>query len=173
MGEEPDHTAVDYFQGLNRFWQPGLPTALPAASEADLENDPLIRELNRKIQEAVDDDSKNAAKRDRKNTLKRMRSSALKMHREEIMRERRQIRLERGIDASTPEGDPDPLNELIPERGRIAQAIASDQPISPEIELSLMRDAQYLLTTSWTVFYRPGETPQGTSCSFCQKDIEW
>lgn len=30
LGEQPDHTVVEYFQGIGRFREPGLPTRLPS-----------------------------------------------------------------------------------------------------------------------------------------------
>lgn len=172
MGEEPDHTAVEYFQGISRFWQPGLPTELPAALRAEVSTSPEIIEHDRKIQEAVDTSTRDRAKKDRQNAIKRLEKRTLELHRAECMKQMRNKRLIHGITPSALGDDLDPLNELIPEKGRVAEAMVSDSPLGLGRELGVMRDMVFLLTAPWTVFYRPEELPQDGACPYCGKKME-
>ena len=75
-------------------------------------------------------------------------------------------RLLHGV-SSTMDDSHDPLNNLIPERNRLAQAMASGTPSSYDEQLSYMRDALFLLGNDWSVYYLPGEEPQKGACRFC------
>lgn len=171
MREKPDHTAVEYFQGISQFWQPGLPTKLPAALRAEVKGSQEIAEYDRKIREAVDNGVKDRATKDRQNAFKRLKKRALDLHRTERMKELRRERLIHGM-PSTPSDDPDPLDELIPEKGRITKAMLSDSPLSEELESSIMQDMLSLSTNPWSVFYRPGEVPLDGACPYCRTNME-
>ena len=45
LGEVVNHQHVDYFQGLGRFREPGLPCELPSRLEEGLKQDPELRKL--------------------------------------------------------------------------------------------------------------------------------
>lgn len=172
MREEADHSAVRYFQGLNRFWQPGLPLKLPAKLETEVARHLDILEYDKRI-ELLDGDDRSQAQKERKKALKKLRTEALQQHRSSCMKQLRRERLLHGCNTSAQSGEPDPLDELIPEKGRIARAMLTNSPISHDAKLVLMRDAQDLLSYPWTVYYRPGESPQkdGT-CPFCDQHVE-
>lgn len=55
LGEKPDHSAIDFFQRLGIFLEPGAPTKLPAASRREIENSPAVVEVrsSRKESKAI------------------------------------------------------------------------------------------------------------------------
>ena len=172
LREKPDHAAVDYFQGLDQFWQPGLPTQLPAYLYDKVKSSTELIEHKQKIKQATDDTMKDRATKDYNNTLRRLEKHALILHRDEATKKLRRQRLMHGTQSNTI-NETNILNDVIPEKGRIARAIVSEEPVSRDQELDVMQDMLYLLTTSWSVFYRHGEAPndQG-ACPFCGEKME-
>jgi len=53
---------------------------------------------------------------------------------------------------------------LIPERGRLALGMASDDPISPAAMWRAMEDLHSLCTRNFTVLYLPGNEPREDAC---------
>ena len=49
LGETINHKHIDYFQGLSRFREPGLPCTLPARLEEALKQDPKLQELEAEV----------------------------------------------------------------------------------------------------------------------------
>lgn len=49
LGEPVNHKHIDFFQGLGRFLEPGLPHELPARLEAGLKQDPKYQELEAEV----------------------------------------------------------------------------------------------------------------------------
>jgi len=124
MRESPDHSVIDYFQGLGQFWQPNLPTSLPATLERKVLEHPEIGACDRQIQDAVDEEARTKAMTARQNIIKRHRRKALKEHRVEAMEAKQHERLLHGVPL-TLDDDHDPLNDLIPEKRRLAQTTLS------------------------------------------------
>ena len=172
LREKPDHTAVDYFQGLDQFWQPGLPIQLPAYLCDEVRSSTELIEHKQKIKEATNDTMKDRATKDYNNAVRRLEKQALDLLRAETIKELRRHRLMHGTQSNIT-NEMNILNEVIPEKRRIAHAIVSEEPMSRDQELDVMQDMLYLLTTSWSVFYRHGEAPndQG-ACPFCGKKME-
>jgi hypothetical protein len=50
LGEPADHHHIEYFQGLERFHEQGLPDKLPAEILDTLERDPQLRKLEAEVQ---------------------------------------------------------------------------------------------------------------------------
>jgi hypothetical protein len=50
LGESTDHRHIDYFQGLERFREQGLPCELPAERKESLKQDPQLRQLKQEVQ---------------------------------------------------------------------------------------------------------------------------
>lgn len=171
-GEKPDHTAVEYFQGISQFRQPGLPTRLPAAQKDELRQLPEITAYDQDITEAPDEERRNRAKRDRQNALRKVEKTALKEYRQDRLGKLRRERLLKGSRSQAPGEDPNPLNVFIPEKGRLADRMVSASPASSEEKLEVMRDMRSLLTTRLDVFYRPGEVPQDGECPYCNMVLE-
>ncbi|KAI8682541.1 hypothetical protein NCS56_00377300 [Fusarium sp. Ph1] len=170
-GEKLDHTAVEYFQGISQFRQPGLPTRLSAAQREGVRRLPEILMYDKEIAQAPDENSRSRVKRERQNALRKAEQTALRRHRQDSLAKLRRERLE-GRLSQAPSEDPDPLKALIPERGRIAEKMASTSPASDEVKLEVMRDMLSLLRTSGGVFYRPGEVPKNGKCPYCDTALE-
>ncbi|OAQ57905.2 hypothetical protein VFPPC_11363 [Pochonia chlamydosporia 170] len=169
MREKPDHAAVEYFQGVSQFWQPGLPTKLPAALRDKINNHPDILELKREIKASGSIRSdKNTTKNQLNALRKRLERGALEEHRSKCFKEKRRDRLLRGSHRSADDDDDaDPLNDLIPEKGRVAQAMIRTLPVDHAKQPGIMRDALLLLTGPGSVYYRPQEVPKNGLCPYC------
>ncbi|PQK12981.1 hypothetical protein BB8028_0003g15960 [Beauveria bassiana] len=141
MRETADHTAVEYFQGLHRFHQPGMPVRLPAALLAKVETSAELAEYDNKIHSAVSPNARTEAQRARKNAVKRLRKKTLQEYREECLKTLRKDRLINGCHAAN--NTLDPLNEVFPEKRRVSEAMTSDLE-----EFSVIEDALRLLTMS-------------------------
>jgi hypothetical protein len=79
-----DHTAVDHFQGISQFWQPGLPTHLPASWKERVRANPEVTAYDYDIAKATDNATRDQLKRERQNAIKRLEQASLKMHRSEV-----------------------------------------------------------------------------------------
>ncbi|OAA34230.1 hypothetical protein BBO_09285 [Beauveria brongniartii RCEF 3172] len=117
MRETVDHTAVDYFQGLHRFHQPGMPVRLPAALLAKVQTSAELAAYNNEIRSDVSLDARAEAQRARKNAVKRLRKKTLQEYREECLKALRKDRLINGCHATN--DTLDPLNEVFPEKRRM------------------------------------------------------
>lgn len=166
--EQSDHAAVEYFQGVSQFWQPGLPTKLPAALRDELSKHPDLIELNKSMKQAGTLPSKSRAARNQLNALrKRLERTALEEHRAKCFKDKRRERLLHGNRQNGNGEDEDPLNDLIPEKGRIAQAMMHTSPVEYVDQPSVMRDSLFLLRVSGNVYYRPQEEPKNDLCPYC------
>ena len=50
LGEQVDHSRIDYFQSLERFREPGLPCELPSSVKESLNEDRRLQELEADVQ---------------------------------------------------------------------------------------------------------------------------
>lgn len=163
LREDADHTAVDYFQGLDRFHQPGMPVKLPAAMSKQVGNSAELANYDNEIKGATSSDGRAKAQKARQNAIKRLREKALQEHRRECLKALRKDRLINGCHTAS---SIDPLNEVFPEKRRISEAMISDSE-----EFSVMKDALRLLTMSSDKYHRDGEGPVDGSCPFCYEDV--
>jgi hypothetical protein len=135
LGERSDHTHIDYSQGLEKFRERGLPCQLPASRRS------LVASCRK--------------------TLTRL---ALRQHQEEWVRERRDWKiLTRGKEQPHDLCRIDLVHSLcllIPEPRRLAQRMASDEPLSPGAVWGAMRDLTCTLSAAMTC---PCSISQGTS----------
>lgn len=172
MREKPDHAAVEYFQGVSQFWQPGLPTKLPAALRHEISMHPDIIKLQKTLEES---NTSPSTERIPKNKLiavrKRLERAALEEHRAKCFKQMRRQRLLHG-NLHNAYDDEDPLNDLIPEKGRIAQAMMGMSPVDDVKQPGLMRDALVLLTSCGSVYYRPQEAPKNGLCPYCSLAVK-
>ncbi|KAK4068505.1 hypothetical protein Purlil1_13789 [Purpureocillium lilacinum] len=67
--------------------------------------------------------------------------------------------------------DYDPLDDLVPEKSRLARAMDGTSALSCDEQLRYMRDALFLLENDWSVYYRPGEEPEKGTCQFCHRAL--
>ena len=91
LGEQIDHSHVDYFQSLERFREPGLPCDLPAHVEERLKKDPRSLELQAEVQRGSYKDA--VSLKESKYSLisykKTLRRKALREYQEGWVQERR------------------------------------------------------------------------------------
>jgi hypothetical protein len=176
LGEDSDHRHIDYFQGLERFHEQGLPYELPVDRRESLKQDPHARGLEQDVQslEALqaDQETLNKAKR----RLYRYRSSleekALRVYREEWLRTQRKSKiLNRGKLPAMDMRKTDHLQIaclLIPERGRLAPLMTSDAPLSSTQMWLAVKYLHSLCVPASPVLYLPGRQPVQGCCSVAQ-----
>lgn len=138
-GEESDHRHVEYFQGLERFHETGLPTRLPAHLGKDLEQDPQLCDLQAEVQRLrVEGRNRDFSAAQRRLTTysRKLKKDALDLYRECWIQERRDWIVEtRGREQADNESKTDlapSLYKLFPERGRLARAMATTSALSVE-----------------------------------------
>lgn len=172
LNEEADHTVIDYFQGLRRFRERGLPNALPAAMEDDLEKHPEVVKLREKETTAGDGGGRNDAKK-AQGLLASLKRKALVSYREAWIRQRRDWKiLTRGKISPEVDSDGNHLNLILPERSRIEKKMRSTKPLDTDQMREAIQDVYTLISRDYTVFYRPGEEPLDGLCPVCGKDME-
>jgi hypothetical protein len=169
LGESTDHRHIDYFQGLEKFREHGLPCELPANRKESLKQDPHVRELEQEIQRLqVSQSTLDEAKKRLFRYRSSLRDKALRAYQEEWVRRQRESKiLNRGKQPAMDVSGTDQLQSLcllIPERGRLATWIASDAPLSPSETWQAIRDLHSLCVPVSTVLYLPGREPVQGAC---------
>jgi len=169
LGEKPDHKAVDYFQGLEQFWQPGMPVKLPVTLRQKVRQQPELLDIKKKMS-ASSGDELESLKRDQSSAIARLEKQALLSYRKECLESLQQDRLLHGCKSE--ESDPDPLGDAVPERRRLAAAMCGDQSIGLEEFLKLSHDIQLMLGSSGSAFYRPNEALYDGKCKYCNLEVK-
>jgi hypothetical protein len=172
--------AVDFYQGLERFREPGLPTELPAHKVALIEEHDSIgleRDNLARLRSSADPDE--FAILQSRNKLHRLRDKFRKMELKRFQKEWIEERaawkiVTRGKDSSKPTLGPfHVLIEILPERRRLAELICQDSPMSLEQRKQASLDLHGLCTRDYSVLYRPGEEPtEDGSCPVCGAGME-
>ena len=176
LGEETDHRHIDYFQGLERFREQGLPEKLPVDRQISLteslKRDPCVLELEQEVQRLEKVQTNRATLDKAKRKVSRYRSTqrqkALVVYQEEWVRCRRELKiLSRGKLPMTGMSGSDQLQSLcliVPERGRLATWMASDASLSPTEMWQAVQDLHSLLVQDFPVLYLPGRKPVQGAC---------
>ena len=172
LGESTDHRHVDYFQSLEKFREQGLPCELPAHLAESLGGDSRLVELENEVQALAGKGGASTALREAKSRRdgyrKSLKRAALRQHQEKWIRERRDWKiLTRGKERSGDTYKTDLVQSLcllIPERGRLAQVMASDEPLAPPVMWLAMQDLYSLCTRDLTILYLPGHEPLDNAC---------
>lgn len=180
LGEATNSKHIDYFQGLERFREPGLPCELPARLEEELKQNPRLQELEQEVRQCPRE-CQTALKHSRQllasywNTLQRV---ALYKYQERWIRERRDWQvLTRGREQRD---DPhradlvESLYLLLPERRRLAQRLASDAIMTSVDRWLATEDLYTLCTRDFSVLYLPSHQPVNGRCPVkcCQIELE-
>ena len=172
LDEPAQHDHVDYFQSFAKFHESGLPSKLPAREEAAISQHPELLDLESEvhrlkgeygspfqIQATV---SKARACRLR---LTRKRSKQYKL---EWVRERRDWKvMTRSKGRAEDQSQTDLSNILarvMPERGRLAKMMISDQVVSEKERKDANKDLCSLACLDCSTVYRPGEEPAQGLC---------
>ncbi|KAG5744264.1 hypothetical protein H9Q70_013031 [Fusarium xylarioides] len=85
LHHQPDHTAIEYFQGLSQFRHEGLPTQLPAVLKDKTSRHPEVLRWDQKIAEASDAKTQTQARQKRQKALDRLQRETLEDHRRESL----------------------------------------------------------------------------------------
>ncbi|EXJ95819.1 hypothetical protein A1O1_00943 [Capronia coronata CBS 617.96] len=177
--EESDHRHVEYFQGLEKFRENGLPTRLPAHLEKEVERDPELCTLKAEVQR-LRTEGKNqdftVAQRRLTTHSTRLKKAALDLYQECWIQERRDwIVQSRGRqkakDGSKTVLAPSIYN-LFPERGRLARAMASTHALPVEEMWAALQDLVTLCRRDMDTVYLPGSRPVDGLCPICQRRMK-
>lgn len=167
LGEALDHRHVDYFQSLEKFREPGLPCELPAHLEDRLRSEPRLRKLENEIQALKRQDVSGSSLKEAKDRLvsyrKTLKRTTLRQYQQDWTRDCRDWKiLTRGKQQAGDLCKTDLVRSLcllIPERGRLALGMASDDPVSPAAMWRAIEDLHSLCTRNFTVLYLPSSEP--------------
>jgi hypothetical protein len=170
LDEEPDHTVIDYFQGLRQFRERGAPTFLPTALKSGLRKHPEVV----KLEEAAARDGKHSeASKALRSLLKSLEHRALVSYRAAWMRERRDWKiLTRGKVSPEVDDNTSQLTLILPERSRIQAKMASTLSLTAAEMREAIQDIYTLIARDGEVFYLPGEEPRNGLCPVCGDDVE-
>lgn len=175
-GEESDHRHVEYFQGLEKFHENGLPTRLPAHLEKDLDQDAHLCDLKAEVQRLRAEGCNrefSAAQRRLTTYSTKLKKDALDLYRECWIQERRDwIVQTRGKEQADNESKTDlapSIYKLFPERGRLAQAMASTSVLSVDEMWAALQDLLTLCLRDVDVLYLPGSRPVDGECPICRR----
>lgn len=169
LGEQLNHNAVAHFQGLGQFSQPGMPVKLPAALLEEVRHSPELVDILEKLKCCTGIELE-ALKCKRNKIFARLKDAALLSYREKCYKNLQEQRLLYG--RMPTKHEPDPLRDAIPERGRIADAMESDEQLDLKSRVQLWHDMHVVLKSSGAVFYRPNESPVRGRCPYCDTGIE-
>jgi hypothetical protein len=181
LGNKPDTTLADYFQGFGQFNERGLPSELPAERLIELQYDPTLMEIDREIEVAKACGSakeiKNLEKR-KKNERKKMYTAELKKFQVEWVQKRQEWKiLTRGKlspDVTERTTKKRALCNVMPELGRLVKRMSSDKPLTFDDKLQVTKDLHALSTRDDDVVYLPGGEPVDGCCpaSTCGASID-
>ena len=180
LGEQVDHRHIDYFQSLERFREQGLPCELPAHVEESLKGDLRLQELQAEVHKFTykDPSSLKESKKRLASYLKSLKANALRQYQETWIQQRRDWKIiTRGKEQAQDLDRTDLVQSLcllFPERARVAQRLASDEPLTPEARWLAMEDLSALCTRDFSVLFLPGNQPTGGACSVkcCRLDLD-
>ena len=180
LDEPAQHNHVSYFQSFAKFCEKGLPTCLPAEREAAVKQDPGLLALENRAthlkRDGVSPPDVRAAKNKARTYRYSLMSKALAQYQHEWVRERRDWKvLTRGKGRLESDATSDLLETMsliLPERGRLAKAMVSQEEASDESHRQTMRDLYSLISRDYSVVYRPGEEPVDGLCPVGGCDVE-
>ncbi|KAI8309479.1 hypothetical protein K4K61_001645, partial [Colletotrichum sp. SAR11_59] len=134
LGEQADHSAVNFFQGIEKFRETGAPNVLPAAIEKALWQKREVVDLEEQISLAVTADHKTKLSGNLRNLRRKLKATALAEYRDQWVRDRRDWKLlTRGkVSPGTSTSDGNLVVALIPELERVERLMLSTQPLSSE-----------------------------------------
>ncbi len=172
FNEAAQHNHINYFQSFKKFQEKGLPTSLPAEWQVKVRQDPHHIELEDRVRhlqtaKATKDEIKAAQNKVRSYRCS-LTSSSLTKYQVEWVQERRDWKIAtRG--KQRPDDDDQTvqlgiLSRIMPERGRLAHAMISDQIISNEQRKRVIEDLCSLASRDCTTVYLPDEWPIHGMC---------
>jgi hypothetical protein len=177
--EESDQRHIEYFQGLEKFHEDGLPDELPAHLDEELKQDPRLSELEAEVQSLRGAEGGNqafsTARRRLTTYFKKLKRDALRLYQETWVQERRDWKvLTRGKEVVQDNSKTElaqSIYKLFPERGRLAQKMACTSPLTTDEMWAALRDLHTLCLREPKVLYLPGSHPIDGACPV--KRCQW
>ncbi|KAB8242334.1 hypothetical protein BDV35DRAFT_396899 [Aspergillus flavus] len=172
-----DHTHLEYFQGFEQYHENGLPHRLPTKEEEKLDEHPDLVAKDREIEKARSADDIKKVRQDRSVIRRKLYSKALQNYHTLWVQERRDWKiLTRGRERPNhveQVAQKQALCKLMPELGRLAAIMSSNEPLSFHEKASVVRDLYTQCLREFSVVYRPGEEPVKGRCpvTSCNKDL--
>ncbi|KAL3434604.1 hypothetical protein BDV09DRAFT_195641 [Aspergillus tetrazonus] len=177
LGEAPNTTHIEYFQSYSQFHEEGLPRKLPAADEEEVECEAQLIQLRKRISDQSDADCIADLRREYNVAKSRLRAKALRRYQTEWVQKQRDWRImTRGLLRSEHldrTGCTRVLAKLMPELGRLAAVMSSNQQLEFDDKLTAIQDLCTHGGRDFDVVYRPGEYPVEGFCPApgCQVEI--
>ncbi|KAF4430809.1 hypothetical protein CFRS1_v009588 [Colletotrichum fructicola] len=173
FGENPDHTAVEFFQGIEKFREQGAPTTLPAASERALWQNGEVVAFEKELTLVKGSSKERQVSSALHSLRRRLRSNALTEYRRNWVRERRDWKvLTRGkVQPALGPVRSNQLTPFIPELERVERLMVSMSKLGKLSMRQAVQDLYSLASKDCTVLYYPGEEPIGGGCRFCGTDL--
>ena len=180
LSEQVDHSHIEYFQGLEKFREPGLPCKLPAHLKESLRHDSRRLELESEVQQYASKNSANLTESKKRlaSYLRTLHSKTLREYQEAWIQRRRDWKIETRGKEQAHEPDRTDLVEslclLFPEHARLAQRLASDELLTAETKWLAMEDLYTLCTRDSPVLYLPHCQPVKGRCPVecCQLELQ-
>ena len=177
--EQSDH--IEYFQGFDRFYEPGLPGELPAQIEESILEKPELVETRSRIEHLESQNhDKELIKAERiryRKTLVRHRLVELKEYQTRWVQERRDQKiLNRGKEEPmVVDNDVSTRAQalVMPEISRIATLMSCTKELSFDEMLLFVQDLKTQCSRDFGVVYLPSESPIHGFCPVrsCQEEI--
>lgn len=172
LGEKEQSHHIEYFQGVEKFYERGLPGELPAEIEASILQMPELVDTRRqieKLKESSDDKEFLAAEKlNYRKALIRLRLAELKQYQNRWVRERRDQRiLNRGKEEPVISDNDVSMRAqslLMPETARISTLMSSDRELSFNEMLLFVDDLKAHCERDFGVAYLPRESPIQGRC---------
>lgn len=180
LDEPSNHDPVNYFQSYAIFREKGLPTKLSAEREMAVRQDPQLLELKNQIEEFRCSNPASSELKIVRRNLESLRlkltSESLKTYRNEWIKNRRDWKIETN-GKELPDDEEkiqltQILSRLMPQRGRLAHILVSDQVVSDDQRRLAVEDLLFLITERDNISL-PGEKPIWVSsvCSTTPREI--
>ncbi|PYH99229.1 hypothetical protein BO71DRAFT_415712 [Aspergillus ellipticus CBS 707.79] len=167
-GRPLDHTHVDYFQGFERFHENGLIRRLPIEEEQKIDEDPSLTEISAKIEGTQSADESRRLRREYSIQRRKIYSKAFQQYQSDWVRNRRDWKiLTRGRERPNyieQAAEKQVLCKLMPELGRLAAVISSNQSLSFDEKASVVHDIHTHCLRELDVVYLPDEELQEGRC---------
>lgn len=181
-GEEVQHDHIEYFQGFASLREKGLPSVLSAEKKAAVMKDPSLVKLQNNVhllqREKATDTELKVAKNEARNYKDRLMRKTLGQYKLEWVRQRRDWKVDtRGKISPNDDIKTDlesVLSRLMPERGRVAKLMISNQAATEQERKNAIEDLCSLISRDLTALHLPGEKPIDGLCPVkcCGKEMQ-
>lgn len=163
MGKPADNTHIDFFQGFSQFHEHGLPRRLPIEEEQKIDSNPCLIAKAMEIHNAESDNDTKRLKREYRIRKREIYSRMLQQFQSAWVQNQRDWKiLTRGRerpDYAEQSAEKQALCKIMPELGRLAAIISSNEPLSFDEKVVVVNDLYTQCLHDFSVVYRPGEEP--------------